>query len=235
MQPESQYYKQSIEGEWLGLWSNRLFIISCYTVWHYPFSYNRKVDLHIAKNISQWNNEIPPNKLSEPLIWWYPAQHLKSWCHTCSLEMRLIHSDPISWNPILFETWTPFEGSLITVFPGHSVLLRMLLEFWQIASVFRTTICLNPDKVVSTVFACLCLHNFLWNQRSEDYIPPGYVDSEDANHKLTEGAWRREGMLQSVSMGRARNPSVEVKKQGDILCQYFVSSAGSVSWPEGMV
>ncbi|XP_067285679.1 uncharacterized protein [Pseudorasbora parva] len=101
--------------------------------------------------------------------------------------------------------------------------------------VFRTTICLNPDKVVNVLFACLCLHNFLRSQKSDAYVPPAYVDYEDANHQLVEGEWRREGVLQSASMGRARNPSVEAKKQRDTLCQYFVSPAGSVSWQEDMV
>ncbi|CAI5696763.1 unnamed protein product [Oreochromis niloticus] len=101
--------------------------------------------------------------------------------------------------------------------------------------VFRTTICLDPDKVVTIIFACLCLHNYLRDHRSDAYVPPGYVDSEDANNQLVEGAWRMEGELQSVSMGLARNPSVEAKKQRDVLCEYFVSPAGSVSWQEDMV
>ncbi len=79
--------------------------------------------------------------------------------------------------------------------------------------VFRTTICLDPDKVVTIVFACLCLHNFLRNQRSDAYVPPAYVDYEDVNHHLIEGAWRTEGALQSVATGRAINPSAEAKKQ----------------------
>lgn len=53
---------------------------------------------------------------------------------------------------------------------------------------FRTTICLEADKVVKIVFACLCLHNFLRQQRSDAYVPPGYVDTEDANQQLIEGA-----------------------------------------------
>ncbi|KAL3976897.1 cytoskeleton-associated protein 5 [Sarotherodon galilaeus] len=102
-----------------------------------------------------------------------------------------------------------------------------------------------PHKVVTIIFACLCLHNFLWchqfvievrDKRPQvQVLPPGYVDSEDANHQLVEGAWRREGELQSVSMGRARNPSVEAKKQRDILRKYFVSPEGNVSWQEDMV
>uniref|UniRef100_A0A8C6LI08 DDE Tnp4 domain-containing protein n=1 Tax=Nothobranchius furzeri TaxID=105023 RepID=A0A8C6LI08_NOTFU len=76
--------------------------------------------------------------------------------------------------------------------------------------VFRTTICLHPDKVVAIVFATLCLHNFLQQQRSDAYTPP-------------------------VSASRARNPSVEAKKQRDVLAQYFVSPAGRISWQENMV
>ncbi|KAG9267065.1 hypothetical protein AMEX_G19742 [Astyanax mexicanus] len=77
--------------------------------------------------------------------------------------------------------------------------------------VFRSTICLEPNKVVTITLACLCLHNFLRQRRSEAYVPPAYVDAEDANHQLVEGAWRREGALQPASMGRARNPSVAAK------------------------
>lgn len=58
--------------------------------------------------------------------------------------------------------------------------------------VFRTTISLAPFKVVKIIFACLCLHNFLRQHRSDAYVPPGYVDSEDYNHQLVEGAWRQE-------------------------------------------
>ncbi|XP_054588663.2 uncharacterized protein [Nothobranchius furzeri] len=101
--------------------------------------------------------------------------------------------------------------------------------------VFRTTICLHPDKVVAIVFATLGLHNFLRQQRSDAYTPPGYVDSEDANHQLVSGTWRSEGALQSVSASRARNSSVDAKKQRDVLAQYFVSPAGRISWQENMV
>lgn len=101
--------------------------------------------------------------------------------------------------------------------------------------VFRTTISLDPDKVMNIIFACLCLHNFLRDRRSDAYLPPAYVDSEDGNHQLIESAWRREGILQPAQVGRARNPSVEAKRQRDRLCQYSVSPAGSVSWQEGMV
>lgn len=59
----------------------------------------------------------------------------------------------------------------------------MLSEFWQM------------DKVVTINFACLCVHNFLRHHRSDAYLPPGYVESEDANQPQVEGAWRREGAM----------------------------------------
>uniref|UniRef100_A0A3Q2WHR0 DDE Tnp4 domain-containing protein n=1 Tax=Haplochromis burtoni TaxID=8153 RepID=A0A3Q2WHR0_HAPBU len=45
--------------------------------------------------------------------------------------------------------------------------------------VFRTTTCLDPDKVVTIIFACLFLHYYLRYHRSDACVPPGYVDSED--------------------------------------------------------
>ncbi|XP_057206181.1 uncharacterized protein LOC130564252 [Triplophysa rosa] len=61
-------------------------------------------------------------------------------------------------------------------------------------------------RVVENAFGIL-------TNRSDAYVPPAYVDYENANHHLIEGAWRTEGALQTASMGRARNPPVEAKKQ----------------------
>ncbi|KAK7881457.1 hypothetical protein WMY93_029866 [Mugilogobius chulae] len=101
--------------------------------------------------------------------------------------------------------------------------------------VFRTTIPLVPDKVVTITFACLYLHNYLRHHRSDAYVPPGNVDYEDANHQVIEGAWRQEGELLSLSLRQARNPQVEAKKQRDVLCEYFLSPAESVLWQQDMV
>ncbi|XP_061564578.1 uncharacterized protein LOC133419420 [Cololabis saira] len=101
--------------------------------------------------------------------------------------------------------------------------------------VLRTTLCLEPDKVVSVVSACLCLHNFLLQQRCDAYAPPGYVDGEDAEHGLVEGAWRTEGELECVWTGRAGKPSVEAEQQREALCHYFLSPAGRVWWQAGVL
>lgn len=64
--------------------------------------------------------------------------------------------------------------------------------------VFQTALCLDADKVVSIVFVAQLSQ---LSQRSDTYVPPDYADSEDANHQLVEGAWRMEGVLNSVAMG----------------------------------
>uniref|UniRef100_A0A3P9DKR0 DDE Tnp4 domain-containing protein n=1 Tax=Maylandia zebra TaxID=106582 RepID=A0A3P9DKR0_9CICH len=64
--------------------------------------------------------------------------------------------------------------------------------------VFRTTTCLDPDKVVTIIFACLFLHYYLPDHRSDACVPPA-------------------------------------NKLRNVLCEYFVSPAGSVSWQEDMV
>ncbi|KAK7915401.1 hypothetical protein WMY93_011162 [Mugilogobius chulae] len=67
----------------------------------------------------------------------------------------------------------------------------ILASRWR---VFRSTIALPPDKVTKITMAAVCLHNFLKDCRSEAYVPPGFVDSEDLEHRVVEGDWRREGL-----------------------------------------
>nr|XP_033501871.1 protein ANTAGONIST OF LIKE HETEROCHROMATIN PROTEIN 1-like isoform X2 [Epinephelus lanceolatus] len=69
--------------------------------------------------------------------------------------------------------------------------------------VFRTTISLDPDKVMNIIFACLCLHNFLRDRRSDAYLPPAYVDSEDANHQLIEGSLKKNSLTKEERCGKS--------------------------------
>lgn len=105
----------------------------------------------------------------------------------------------------------------------------ILANRWR---VFRITICLEPEKVVKITMASLCLHNFLRERRSDAYLPPANVDWKDEDHRLVNGTWRQEGMLQSAEMGRARNPPVAPKQQREQLRDYFNSPSGSVFWQE---
>ncbi|KAA0722998.1 hypothetical protein E1301_Tti019038 [Triplophysa tibetana] len=103
--------------------------------------------------------------------------------------------------------------------------------------VFRSTILLHPDSVTKITLASACLHNFLCECRSEAYIPSALADCEDADHRIHEGAWRRDGVwaMQCMQAGRARNPTLTAKQQRDLLRDYFVSPAGQVPWQDNHV
>ncbi|XP_030208666.1 protein ANTAGONIST OF LIKE HETEROCHROMATIN PROTEIN 1-like isoform X2 [Gadus morhua] len=101
--------------------------------------------------------------------------------------------------------------------------------------VFLTNISIEPDKVTCITLAALALHNFLREKSSEAYVPPVFVDTEDENHRVIAGTWRRGGDLDSVALSRARNATTTAKDQRDLLKAYFQSSEGSVDWQEDMI
>ena len=108
----------------------------------------------------------------------------------------------------------------------------ILANRWRL---FRSTICLEPDRVTALTLTALCLHNFLCGRRSAGYTNPTFVDSEDADHALVNGTWRAEGlghMRPLEGAARGRNPPMSAKLQRDVLRDYFVSPAGSVPWQE---
>ncbi|KAL1277301.1 hypothetical protein QQF64_023974 [Cirrhinus molitorella] len=76
--------------------------------------------------------------------------------------------------------------------------------------VFRSTILLHPDSVTKTTLASVCLHNFLCDRRSEAYMTPALADWEDVDHRVNEGACRRDGLgsTQCVPAERSRNPTL---------------------------
>ncbi len=100
--------------------------------------------------------------------------------------------------------------------------------------VFRSTICLEPEKVVKITMASLCIHNFLRECRSEAYMPPAFADWENNDHSIVEGTWRSQGIgsFQTVDHRRERNASVVAKMQRNILREYLISPAGCVPWQE---
>lgn len=100
--------------------------------------------------------------------------------------------------------------------------------------VFRSTILLHPESITKITLASACLHNFLCDRRSEAYMTSTLADWEDADHRVNEGAWRRDGLgsMQCVPAERSRNPTLAAKQQRDLLKDYFVSPAGQVPWQE---
>ncbi|KAM6937853.1 uncharacterized protein FYW49_000093 [Xenentodon cancila] len=100
--------------------------------------------------------------------------------------------------------------------------------------IFRSTICLEPDKVVKITMASLCIHNFLCERRSDAYAPPAFADWETADHGMVDGAWRTQGLgaLQPAQLGRDSSATETATVQRNLLRDYFVCPAGSVPWQE---
>ena len=92
----------------------------------------------------------------------------------------------------------------------------------------------NPALVDMIVKACLCLHNYLRLTDNAQYVPSGFVDSEDSSGEIIPGDWRslvNKGALLSTSTGRAFNRSSEsAKGTREIFEKYFNSQEGSLSW-----
>ncbi|XP_062239062.1 uncharacterized protein LOC133948982 [Platichthys flesus] len=103
--------------------------------------------------------------------------------------------------------------------------------------VLRSTICLEPEKVVKITLASLCIHNFLCGRRSEAYAPPGFADWQTTDQVIVDGAWRNHGTgnLQPVDNRLPCDPTVTAEQQRNLLSDYFVSPAGFVPWQEGHI
>ncbi len=101
--------------------------------------------------------------------------------------------------------------------------------------IFHSNIALEPDKVATLTLAALCVHNFLREKASDVYLPSAFADTEDENHNVVPGAWRKDRELSSVPVSNARNATTAAKKNRDSLKAYFLSPAGSVSWQENML
>ena len=91
---------------------------------------------------------------------------------------------------------------------------------WRI---FLQSIKANPTLVDMIVKACLCLHNYLRLTDNAQYVPSGFVDSED-NSLVNTGA------LLLTSTGRAFNRSSEsAKATRELFVKYVNSQEGSLS------
>ncbi|KAA0721497.1 hypothetical protein E1301_Tti020112 [Triplophysa tibetana] len=102
--------------------------------------------------------------------------------------------------------------------------------------VFRSNICLEPEKVVKITMAALCVHNFLLERRSDAYTPAGFTDWEDGDHTVVKGAWRRygTGVFKPLNSVNIRNPCFSAKEQRNVLRNYFTSIAGRLAWQEDL-
>lgn len=100
--------------------------------------------------------------------------------------------------------------------------------------IFRTPITLQPSNAEVVVMACVYLHNFLRrNSQSRSLCNPhGTFDSENTDHDILEGSWRRDigtvHMSNFNDMGRRYpNSAMEVRNK---FSEYFISEEGCVLW-----
>ena len=78
---------------------------------------------------------------------------------------------------------------------------------------------LNPAKVQKIVLSCVCLHNYLYEVQSDTYTLPALADTDDADHRLVEGTWRRDGLVAMLPLqpGGLCNSSMAAKQIRDKL------------------
>ncbi len=52
--------------------------------------------------------------------------------------------------------------------------------------------------MATLTLAALCVHNFLREKASDVYLPSAFADTEDENHNVVPGAWRKDRELPSL-------------------------------------
>ena len=105
----------------------------------------------------------------------------------------------------------------------------ILASRWRI---FRRPIIATPEHGVTYTKAAVALNNFLRKTEST-YCPVLFVDSEDNDGNISEGAWREETTEQGLGpihrLGSNRHSSAAASIR-DAFKDYFSSPAGEVQW-----
>lgn len=110
--------------------------------------------------------------------------------------------------------------------------------FGIISSRFRILkgeIQMNVDDATNVVLAICVLHNILRQKCGRAYMPPGTYDTEDADHNIVVGEWRRDEPLYGLSTPQGRNVTNMAKHMRENLAYYFLTENGEVAWQYGKV
>lgn len=98
----------------------------------------------------------------------------------------------------------------------------------------RRPITLNAKNAIRVVKAAVCLHNYLLCEDSDDYIQPGDIDQEDADHNVLPGAWHNEEPVDTfVRLSNCtgnRTGTFGARMIRDSIANYFQSADGMVHW-----
>lgn len=100
----------------------------------------------------------------------------------------------------------------------------------------KKTLYCGPDRAQKIMAACCMLHNFLIEEKSVVYCPPGYMDKLDDMGNIVEGEWRNRVNENSLfhssvpaSVGRAPDYAKYVRNN---LKEYVNSEFGSLPWQQ---
>ncbi|GAB1864087.1 Nuclease harbi1-like protein [Camponotus japonicus] len=110
----------------------------------------------------------------------------------------------------------------------------ILVSRWR---VLRTIICMQPNAVDKIIMSAVCLHNFLKSFEEQQletdrcYCPPGFVDIENNNGNIINGAWRENNIpIPSIPPSNAHRATVEAYEEQNKLADYFLTPEGQVPW-----
>lgn len=109
----------------------------------------------------------------------------------------------------------------------------ILSSRWRI---FTRSITLHPESVDSIIVAAVCLHNFLKIRDEAEqpprrlYVPPNFVDREDADGVLHPGRWREEGGLEGMDPLPPQFVIQNAVNMRDTLAEYFLTPEGELPW-----
>lgn len=101
--------------------------------------------------------------------------------------------------------------------------------------VLLTTLKTTPQYSITTVTACMVLHNIL---RSVQNVAPLQVtpDTEDEDHNVVPGSWRDASTLADGRPPGSRNTSSkDAKSIREYLTSYYNGELGAVHWQDKMV
>ncbi|XP_018371331.1 PREDICTED: uncharacterized protein LOC108766498 [Trachymyrmex cornetzi] len=99
-----------------------------------------------------------------------------------------------------------------------------------------------PENVDHIIKALICLHNFIMDDETQKpactrlYCPPNFIDRENENHEIMEGAWRGLGdnstLYKDLVNMKGNSGTNAAKAQRNVFREYFVSEAGcnQVPW-----
>ncbi|XP_049813146.1 putative nuclease HARBI1 [Schistocerca nitens] len=136
----------------------------------------------------------------------------------------------------------PFPGlheknSWQRIFNYRACRARIVIEnvFGIISAIYRVLrkqMLLSPEKATVVALACVYLHNFLQNRKSQSYRPAGTYDGEGDDGNVIPGSWRDTPTVLEPLPRTGRRTSLLNDNRREY-AEYFCSIQGSIPWQYG--